>query len=101
VGSHDVDEYSETYNDKTCYTIYIGRLGSYDKVYIDNFYGVDIRVDATLRGDKIDIYWQRVDGYEVEGVGTVYGDEIHFNYKVRDVYSGTRSDYCEAVAWRY
>lgn len=100
-GSHDVDEYSETYNTSTFYTIRIGCSGSYDQIYIDNFYGVGIRVYATFRNNKIEIYRQLVDGYEVEGVGTVYGDEIEFNYRVKDTYSYLRSDYCEATAWRY
>jgi hypothetical protein len=102
IGSHEVEEYSETFNDYTDYSIHIGRSGSYgDEIYIDNFYGIDIRVYATLSNDKIDIYRQVVDGYEIEGVGTVYNNEIHFNYRVKDLVTGIRTDYCEATAWKY
>jgi len=100
VGSHDVEEYSETFNDYTDYSIYIGRSGS-SEIYLDNFYGVDIRVYAMLSNDKIDIYRQVVDGYEIEGVGTVYSNEIQFNYRVKDLVTGVRTDYCEATAWKY
>lgn len=100
-GWHDVEEYSETFNDYLNYSIYIGNSGSYgNEIYIDNFYGADIRVYATVVGDKIDICRQVVDGYDVEGVGTVYSNEIRFNYRVKDTYSNVSTDYCEATAWR-
>lgn len=100
VGHHDVEEYSETYNNYTHYTIWIEESSRYsNEFYIDNFYGVDIRVFASISYHKITIPRQTVDGYEVEGVGTVYGDEIEFSYSVRDIYSGTRTDFCEATAW--
>ncbi len=100
-GWHDVEEYSETYNDYTNYSIYIGYSDSYSNdIYIDNFYGADIRVCANLSNGKIDIHRQVVDGYEIEGIGTVYGNEIEFIYSVKDVYLGTRRDYCESTAWR-
>lgn len=102
IGSHDVEEYSETFNDYTDYSIHIDRSSSYrDEIYIDNFYDVDIRVYATVSNDKIDIYRQVVDGYEVEGVGTVYSGKIRFNYRVKDLVTGARVDYCEATAWKY
>jgi hypothetical protein len=100
IGRYDVEEYSETYNDYTNYTIWIDRSSQYaDQFYIDNFYGVDIRVCASIYYDQITIHRQTVNGYEVEGVGTVHGDEITFSYSVRDLYSGTRTDFCESTAW--
>jgi hypothetical protein len=100
VGRYDVEEYSETYNDYTNYSIWIDRSSQYaDQFYIDNFYGVDIRVCASISYDRITIHRQTVNGYEVEGVGTVHGDEISFSYSVRDLYSGTRTDFCESTAW--
>jgi hypothetical protein len=102
VGTHDVKEYSETYNDHAYYTIDIVRSGNYgDEIFIDNFYGVGIRVRALYSNNKITIQRQTINGYEVEGVGTVYSNEIDFHYSVRDKYSNTRTDYCEALAWRY
>jgi hypothetical protein len=99
VRSYDVEEYSETYNDYTHYTIWIDKSNRYNEFYIDNFYAADIRVYATISYDKITIHRQIVDGYEIEGVGTVYGSEIEFSYSVKDIYSGTRTDFCEATAW--
>lgn len=100
IGRHSVEEYSETYNDYTNYSIWIERSSRYsNEFYINNFYGVDIRVCATISSNKITIHRQTVNGYEIEGVGTVYGDEIEFSYSVRDIYSGTRTDFCEATAW--
>jgi len=101
VGSHDVEEYSETYNDYTYYTIYIERSSGHGNILIDNFYGVDISVCATVVGDKITIHRQVVNGYEVEGIGTIYGDEIDFHFSVDDLYSSSRTDFCEAIAYRW
>jgi hypothetical protein len=100
LGRYEVEEYSETYNDYTNYSIWIEGSGqNSNEFYIDNFYGVDIRVCASIAYDKITIHRQVINGYQVEGVGTVYGDEISFNYSVKDLYSGTRTDFCEATAW--
>lgn len=98
-GRYSVQEYSETYNEYTNYSIWIESAGRYNELTIENFYGADIRVCASLLNDKITIQRQVVNGFEIEGVGTVYGDEIEFNYSVRDLYSGTRTDFCEATAW--
>ena len=100
LGQYDIEEYSETYNDYTHYTIWIERSTQYsNQIFIDNFYGSDLRVRATVNYDKITIHRQVIDGYEIEGVGTIFGDEIQFSYSVRDIYSGTRTDFCEATAW--
>ncbi len=43
---------------------------------------------------------QFVNGYEIEGVGTFYGDEIRFSYRVKDIYSYNKpTDFCNAIAW--
>ena len=100
IGRHSVEEYSETYNDYANYSIWIERASRYsNEFYINNFYGVDIRVCATIVNNKITIHRQTVNGYEIEGVGTVYGDEIVFSYSVKDIYAGTRTDFCESTAW--
>jgi len=100
VGRYDMEEYSETYNDYTNYSIRIGKSSQYsNEIFIDNFYGSDLRVYANVSYDKITISRQVINGFEIEGVGTVYGDEIQFSYSVRDIYSGTRTDFCEATAW--
>ncbi|MFZ2905095.1 MAG: hypothetical protein WAZ98_02720 [Cyclobacteriaceae bacterium] len=98
-GRYNMQEYSETYSEYTTYSIWIEKAGRYNELTIENFYGADIRVCASLLNDKITIHRQVVNGFEIEGVGTVYGDEIEFSYSVQDLYSGTRTDFCEATAW--
>jgi hypothetical protein len=97
-GNYWVEEYSETYNNNSRFRISISRWG-YDEIVIDNFYDVNIRVRARFDYNKIFIPRQVVDGYELEGVGTLYGDEIEFTYKVRDTYSYKPADFCYAKAW--
>lgn len=98
LGYYDVEEYSQTYNDYTYYSMRISKSGYDREVYLHNFYAVDIDVYAVLDYDKITIPFQIVDGYEIEGVGTVYGNELNFNYSVRDRRSNTRKDFCETIA---
>jgi hypothetical protein len=101
IGRYDVDEYSETFNDHVSYSVYI-KLGRYsDEIYIDNFYDVNVRVHATLVGGRITIRRQTINGYEIEGVGTIYGGEIDFHYSVRDHYSNVSTDFCEATYYRW
>jgi hypothetical protein len=98
VGRYEVEEYSETYDDYTYYDLRISK-SSYDReIYLSNFYGAEIRVYAYLDYDKVTIPYQVVNGYEVEGVGTVLGNEISFSYRVKDVYNNTRTDFCETQA---
>ena len=62
-----------------------------------DYAGVDVR--AEISSGKIFIPRQLVNGYEIEGVGSLYLNEIQFNYKVRDTYTNRIPDYCEATAW--
>jgi len=99
-GSYRLEEHSHTYHDVTRFNIYIRKYGIYDEGIIENFYnsGVDVRANITY--DKIYIARQLVNGYEIEGIGTFYGEEIRFSYTVRDIYSYNKPiDYCDAVAW--
>ena len=100
-GHYDAEEYSETYNDRIYYSIYIAKSASRDRVYIDNFYGSDIRVFAIVDYDRITIPYQVVDGYEIEGVGTFYGHYLSLNYRVKDIYNNSYTDFCETEATRY
>jgi hypothetical protein len=100
-GYYDVEEYSETYNDMTYYSLRISKSTYSDReVYIHNFYSVNIRVYATLDYDKLRIPYQVVDGYEVEGVGTVNGNHITLSYRIKDLQTNTDSDFCESTATR-
>lgn len=100
-GRYSVSDYSETYNNYISYTIWIEASNrATQEVRIDNFYGANIRVYATVNYNKITIWRQTVNGYTVEGTGTIYGDEISFTYSVRDNWSNSKTDFCEATAWR-
>lgn len=98
-GSYEVEEYSETGNSTYRYSMRLSKAGNYE-LWLNNFYDAGIQVRAELNGDKIFIPWQMHDGYEIEGVGTFYGDNLSLSYKVRDTYNQYRSDFCKAEAWR-
>jgi len=99
-GSYRLEEHSQTYNDFTRFNIYIRKSGIYDGVVIENFYNAGVDVRASISYDKIYISRQFINGYEIEGVGTFYGDEIRFSYRVKDIYSYNKPiDFCNAVAW--
>lgn len=98
VGHYEAEEYSETYNDITYYSMRISKSGYEREIYLNNFYAADISVYAVLSYDKITIPFQVVDGYEIEGVGTVYDNELVLSYRVKDRYNNARSDFCEMNA---
>ncbi len=96
IGFYDMKEYSETYNDYTYYGLRITKDGSSGRtLYLNNFYGANIRVHAYLQYGKLTIPYQIVDDYEIEGVGTIHGHAISLNYTVRDLYENTITDFCE------
>ena len=100
IGTYQIEEYSQTYNDNIRYNVYIRKgFGYRTEVIIENFYNADVDVIAEIVGDKIFISRQIVHGYEIEGVGTLYYDEIRFTYRVRDNYYNKPTDFCEATAW--
>ncbi|MCW5912920.1 MAG: hypothetical protein KIT62_17755 [Cyclobacteriaceae bacterium] len=101
VGSYRVEEYSQSYRAFSNFKIYIRKSGGYTsgKVMIENFYNAGIDVVARVYGNTITIPLQYVNGYEIEGAATIYGDEISFTYRVRDTYTRSSPDYCEATAW--
>jgi hypothetical protein len=96
VGYYDVEEYSQTYNDYTYYSLHISKEGSSGyTIYLDNFYAADISVYAYVEGDKITIPYQTTDGFEIEGTGLMQGNNISLTYRVKDRYHDTRTDFCE------
>ena len=101
IGRYDVEEYSETYNQVTAYSIHLGKSGYNREIYIDDFYASNIRVYVYLDYDRITIPFQIVNGYEVEGAGTVHGNSISMHYRVKDAYTNSYADFCETDAWRY
>lgn len=100
VGYYDVEEFSETYGDYTNYEMRISRGSHEGEIYLHNFYAVEIRVYAIVTFDDIRIPYQVVDGYEIEGTGTLYHGELNLSYRVDDRYDNALADYCETVAWR-
>ena len=100
VGYYDVEEYSETFHDITYYEMRISKSRYDREVYLDNFYASDLRVYATVSFDDIRIPFQVVDGFEIQGSGTLHHDELNLTYRVTDLYDHSVADYCETVAWR-
>jgi len=100
-GSFRLEEVSNTYNEIAEYSISIYKSShDTDVVFIRNFYGVNIEAMAIVRGDKLILPLQEIDGYEIEGEVWYHIGELEFDYVVRDI---TRhqiiNDYCTAVAW--
>ena len=99
-GRYDVDEYSDTYDEYTYYSVSITTGYGRREIYIDNFYGQGLDVVAYLDGSVIDIPFQVIDGYEIEGHGLVYSDKIDFHYSVTDRYNHGYTDHCDTEAFR-
>jgi hypothetical protein len=95
VGYYDMEEYSETYNDYTYYSVRISK-DTYSRrtIYLNNFYGANVQVYAYVDYSKITIPYQVVNGYEIEGVGTLQGSDLSLNYRVKDLYHHSVSDFC-------
>ena len=100
IGSHYTEEYSETYHDYYEYNVFISAGNRSNEVYIENLYIEGLAVYATVSYDAIIIPFQVIDGYEIEGAGTIYDDQLSLNYAVRDRYENTIRDFCEATLWR-
>lgn len=99
VGSHFAEEYSQTYQEYYEYDVWISRGSRSNEVYIENLYLDGLSVYATVSYDAITIPFQVIDGYEIEGAGTIYNDQISLNYYVRDRYENTGKDFCETTLW--
>jgi hypothetical protein len=95
-GHYDIEEYSKTYHDYTYYSIYVSKDRYHsDVIYLENFYGADIRVEAYLDYDVITIPYQVINGYEIDGDGTLTGSHLSLNYRVKDLYNHSITDYCD------
>jgi hypothetical protein len=98
-GYYDLEEFSDTYHDYTYYEVRITK-GSYndETIYVDNFYGANIRVKAIFRNGKITIPYQVIDGYEVDGTGNLSGSRLSLTYRIKDTYNRGPADFCSARA---
>lgn len=100
VGHYDVEEFSETYHEYTYYEMRVSKSGYDRQIYLDNFYAAGLRVYAIVSFEDVRIPLQIVEGYEIEGSGRLYRNELNLSYRVKDLYDYSISDYCETVAWR-
>jgi hypothetical protein len=99
IGSYEVDEYSESLDAYAMYDFRIRRDHNDDyTVYIENFYDADLIVYAEIYGSKIKIPSQWVDGYLIEGHGSLHGHELTLNYSVT---VNHMVDYCNAICDQY
>ena len=99
-GVYQLEEYSQTYNQNFQYTVWVSQSGGDSRIlYIDNFYDQEITVRAEVIGRKLYIRKQYVDGYEIEGIGTIWGSKIQLDYSINDVYSNRPTDYCQATLY--
>jgi len=100
-GYYDIEEYSETFHDYTCYSIHVTKDSYYGStVYLNNFYGADITVKAYLDYNDLTIPYQIIDGYEIEGTGRLYNDHLDMSYRVKDLYQNSRTDFCSTYGDR-
>ncbi len=97
-GEYLVEEYSRTYNQNFNYTVWVSQSGV-NTVYIDNFYDQEIPIRAEVIGRRLYIRKQFVDGFAIEGSGTIWGNKIQLDYSVNDMYSQKPIDYCEATLY--
>ncbi|MEJ0033018.1 MAG: hypothetical protein WDO15_22890 [Bacteroidota bacterium] len=99
-GSYGVHEYSSTYDEYWDYNLQIYK-NQFD-ITIDNFYNTGLRVNAHVNGNALYIPWQIVDGYELQGDGSVQGGSIIIDYKIRDTYTANSAwDFCSASGSLY
>lgn len=84
VGRYEVKESSlETYTQRDDYEVRIRKdAGTENMVLISNFYNLDVEVDASIVGNKINVIRQAHGVYLYEGSGTLSGSVIIMEYTV-------------------
>lgn len=102
VGYYDMEEYSETYHEYVYYDFNISKSRhSSREIFLDNFYASDLHVYAYVDNNYITIPFQIVNGYEIEGHGTLHrGSELQLYYTVSDIYHHGATDICDSYAVR-
>lgn len=101
-GDYHINEYSSTFDEYWEYSLSIYKSGYGSDVMIENFYNSDLRVWATVSGNRISIPWQTVDGYEISGSGYINGRNLTLNYNVRDTYTKFPvKDFCNSNGTRF
>jgi hypothetical protein len=101
-GKFEVDEFNTTYREHIYYDMFVSKdRSSRSIIYLDDFYIESLRVYAHVDDDHINIPFQIVDGYEIEGSGYQSRGKLYLNYSVRDRYSnGHREDF-DTIAYPY
>ena len=84
IGRYEVKESSlETYTQRDDYEVRIRKdAGTENMVLISNFYNLDVEVDASIAGNKINVIRQTHGVYLYEGIGTLSGSVIIMEYTV-------------------
>lgn len=104
VGTYETEEWSTVYGGTTYYDVTISKSGYQDgRVWISNFYGIDLEVSGTVRGDEITIPNQYNGDFEVSGWGYLDNQgrlRLEFSIVEHRVFSD-RYDECDAVLYRY
>jgi len=99
-GYYQVEEYSNTYDDYTYYSFNVYKDGyNASEIIISNFYAANIKVYAYVDGYHITIPYQVVNGYEIEGTGSLSGNDLFMDYSVNDLTTHTYTDFCDTHAW--
>ncbi|RAV98420.1 hypothetical protein [Pseudochryseolinea flava] len=95
-GYYDVEDYSRTYDEFHYYGVTITKVGSYgsSEIMLRDLYADGIEVYAYYNGNSIDIPFQIVDGYEIEGSGSLSHGVLDLHYRAKDRHIGV-NDFCE------
>lgn len=102
IGTYQFEDYSTTYDEYWNYGVTIMKSGYSNEIILNNFYNSGLNVYARVSGNRLTIPWQRIDGYELQGNGTVDGNRLTLTYDVTDTYTKWPvKDYCQVVARRY
>jgi hypothetical protein len=100
-GTYRVEEYSRKYQNYHRYSIWVARSSHRHGLRIDNVYDEGLTVEASVYGTTIEIPYQVVNGFAIEGTGYWESDHISLDYTIVDTYSpNSRMDFCDLSGWR-
>ncbi len=97
IGTYQFEDYSTTYDEYWNYGVTIMKSGYSNEIILNNFYNSGLNVYARVSGNRLTIPWQRIDGYELQGNGTVDGNSrppilnAHISLRLEAVQTRTAS----------
>jgi hypothetical protein len=95
-GYYDVEDYSETFEEYHYYNVRVTKASSRSSaIYLNDLYTENTQVLAYLDGNSITIPSQLVDGYEIEGYGSITSSSLTLSYVANDRYGNRINDFCE------